>query len=543
MDTRADWWKRAVIYQVYPRSFADSDGDGIGDIPGILGKLDYLQELGIDAIWLSPVYTSPQYDNGYDVADYRGIDPLFGTMEDMDRLIAEAGKRGIRILMDLVLNHSSDRHPWFLSARESRESPYHDYYIWKDGAGAEEGDDASSFGEDSWVWVPEVRQYYYYQFSPRQPDLNWNNPALRAELYDMIRWWIDKGVGGFRLDVVDHLGKDPAIGARIDGPELHARVREMSAAVFQKPGLVTVGEAWSATTEGAKLYTAPDGSELSMVFQFKPFLLDRAPGGEKWDTAPLSLVRLKKTFAQWQRELHGKGWNSLFWENHDLPRIVSRWGEEGAYREASAKMLAILLFGMEGTPFIYQGQELGMTNIHLTAGEYQDVETRNMIDARRARGIPEEAILRSAYAMGRDNARTPMQWSAEENAGFTAGTPWLPVNPNYPRVNAAEQTGRADSVLECYRRLIRLRREHPVFTEGDFQLLLPEDEDIFAYTRTGEAERLLILCNFHGEPLPCPLAAEREGMTLLISNYEDPLETLRPYEARMYLAPRKERRD
>ena len=543
MDTRADWWKRAVIYQVYPRSFADSDGDGIGDIPGILGKLDYLQELGIDAIWLSPVYTSPQYDNGYDVADYRGIDPLFGTMEDMDRLIAEAGKRGIRILMDLVLNHSSDRHPWFLSARESRESPYHDYYIWKDGAGAEEGDDASSFGEDSWVWVPEIRQYYYCQFSPRQPDLNWNNPALRAELYDMVRWWIDKGVGGFRLDVVDHLGKDPAIGARIDGPELHARVREMSAAVFQKPGLVTVGEAWSATTEGAKLYTAPDGSELSMVFQFKPFLLDRAPGGEKWDTAPLSLVRLKKTFAQWQRELHGKGWNSLFWENHDLPRIVSRWGEEGAYREASAKMLAILLFGMEGTPFIYQGQELGMTNIHLTAGEYQDVETRNMIDARRARGIPEEAILRSAYAMGRDNARTPMQWSAEENAGFTAGTPWLPVNPNYPRVNVAEQTGRADSVLECYRRLIRLRREHPVFTEGDFQLLLPEDEDIFAYTRTGEAERLLILCNFHGEPLPCPLAAEREGMTLLISNYEDPLETLRPYEARMYLAPRKERRD
>ena len=280
-----------------------------------------------------------------------------------------------------------------------------------------------------------------------------------------------------------------------------------------------------------------------MVFQFKPFLLDRAPGGEKWDTAPLSLVRLKKTCAQWQRELHGKGWNSLFWENHDLPRIVSRWGEEGAYREASAKMLAILLFGMEGTPFIYQGQELGMTNIHLTAGEYQDVETRNMIDARRARGIPEEAILRSAYAMGRDNAWTPMQWSAEENAGFTAGTPWLPVNPNYPRVNVAEQTGRADSVLECYRRLIRLRREHPVFTEGDFQLLLPEDEDIFAYTRTGEAERLLILCNFHGEPLPCPLAAEREGMTLLISNYEDPLETLRPYEARMYLAPRKERRD
>ena len=543
MDTRADWWKRAVIYQVYPRSFADSDGDGIGDIPGILGKLDYLQDLGIDAIWLSPVFTSPQYDNGYDVADYRGIDPLFGTMEDMDRLIAEAGKRGIRILMDLVLNHSSDRHPWFLAARASRESPYHDYYIWKDGAGTEEEKDAASFGKDSWVWVPEVEQYYYYQFSPQQPDLNWNNPALRAELYDMVRWWIDKGVGGFRLDVVNHLGKDPAIGARIDGPELHARIREMSAAVFQKPGLVTVGEAWSATTEGAKLYTAPDGSELSMVFQFKPFLLDRAPGGEKWDTAPLSLVRLKKTFEQWQRELHGKGWNSLFWENHDLPRIVSRWGDEGAYREESAKMLAILLFGMEGTPFIYQGQELGMTNIHLTAGEYQDVETRNMIDARRARGVPEEEILSSAYAMGRDNARTPMQWSAEENAGFTAGTPWLPVNPNYPQVNAAEQTGREDSVLECYRRLIFLRREHPVFTEGDFQLLLPEDEDIFAYTRTGTSERLLILCNFHGEPLPCPLAAEREGMTLLISNYQGPSETLRPYEARMYLSSLSERRD
>jgi len=385
MEQNTAWWKEAVIYQVYPRSFADANGDGIGDIPGILSRLDYLETLGIDAIWLSPVYRSPQYDNGYDISDYRDIDPLFGTMEDMDRLIAEAGRRGIRIIMDLVLNHSSDEHRWFLEAKKSRDNPYHDYYIWRDGAD-DGGGQPKAFGHASWKYVPEVGQYYYYQFSEKQPDLNWANPQVRRELYDMIRWWADRGVGGFRLDVVDHLGKDPDLGVNVNGPRLHEFIREMRREAFTTPGLVTVGEAWSATPENAKLYSAPDGSELSMVFQFEHIKLDQAEGGNKWDLAPLPFLRFKEILARWQRELHGCGWNSLFWENHDLPRIVSRWGDDGAYRAECAKMLAILVFGMECTPYIYQGQELGMTNLPLAMDEYQDVETLNMIAARRARG-------------------------------------------------------------------------------------------------------------------------------------------------------------
>ena len=328
------WWKRAVIYQVYPRSFADSNGDGVGDLPGVIAHLDYLQTLGIDAIWLSPVYCSPQYDNGYDISDYRGIDPLFGTMEDMERLIAEAGARGIRIVMDLVLNHSSDEHPWFLSAKSDRESPYHDYYIWRDAVQAEDGPD--SFGRASWKWVPEIGQVYYYQFSEKQPDLNWANPALRRELYDMIRWWADKGLGGFRLDVVDHLGKDPELGVKVKGPRLHEFIREMRREAFVRPDLMTVGEAWSATPEEAKRYSDPAGSELSMVFGFEHIKLDQAEGGDKWDLAPLPFLRFKQVMARWQTELREKGWNSLFWENHDLPRIVSRWGDDGAGREACA---------------------------------------------------------------------------------------------------------------------------------------------------------------------------------------------------------------
>ena len=535
MEHKPDWWKRAVIYQIYPRSFADSNGDGVGDLPGIISRLDYLRDLGIDAIWLSPVCRSPQYDNGYDISDYQDIDPLFGTLEDMDRLIAEAKRRGIRIIMDLVLNHTSTEHPWFLSARQSRQSPYHDFYIWRDPEPGERTDAAAAaFGDGSWKYVPECGQFYYYQFSDWQPDLNWANPAVRRTLYDMINWWADRGVGGFRLDVVDHLGKEPFQGIKVAGPRLHEYIREMSAACFQRPGLVTVGEAWSANPDTAKLYSNPDGSELSMVFQFQHILLDQAPGGEKWDLAPLPLPALKQVISRWQRELHGCGWNSLFLENHDLPRIVSRWGDEGRYRAESAKMLAIWLFGLEGTPYIYQGQELGMTNIRLGLDEYQDVETRNMIDARRAKGYSDEAILRSAYAKGRDNARTPMQWSAEENAGFTAGTPWLKVNEKYTAVNAAAQTGDADSVFACYRALIRLRKAYPVFTEGTFDLLLPEDGDLFAYTRSTPTERLLVLCSFRGETLENPLAAETAGMTRLLGNYPDETGRLRPYEAAIY---------
>ena len=538
MDRSKDWWKRAVFYQVYPRSFCDSNGDGIGDIPGILSKLDYLENLGVDALWLSPVYPSPQYDNGYDVADYWGVDPIFGTMSDLERLIEEAGKRGMRIVMDLVLNHSSDEHPWFKRACASREDPCHDYYIWRDRL-PEEPAGRSSFGHGSWKWVPEVEQYFYYQFSEKQPDLNWATPELRRELYSMINWWVDKGIGGFRLDVVDHLGKDPERGIKAGGPGLHQLVREMSAAAFRKPGLVTVGEAWSADTESAKLYSAPDGSELSMVFQFEHIVLDQQAGGDKWDLAPLPLKELKKVIARWQTELHGKGWNSLFWENHDLPRIVSRWGDEGYGRVLSAKMLAVLLLSLEGTPYIYQGQELGMTNIRLNLDEYQDVETLNMLRDRRLRGWNEEELLRAAYAKSRDNARTPMQWSAGPNAGFSTGEPWLRVNPNYTEINAEEQTGRNGSVLECYRRLIRLRRDYPVFTDGDFELLLPEDEDIFAFTRTDNEARLLVVCNFHGRALADPLTERERDMTLLYCDYGDLVmgEELRPYEARVFWQP------
>lgn len=530
------WWQDAVIYQIYPRSFADSDSDGIGDIPGIIGKLDYLEKLGIDAIWLSPVFRSPQDDNGYDISDYRDIDPLFGTLEDMDRLIAEAKKRGIRIIMDLVLNHSSDEHAWFREARKSRCNPYHDYYIWRDGEeGVLPNDMKASFGGPAWEWVPELGQYYFHQYSVKQPDLNWENPVLRRELYDMIRWWADRGVGGFRLDVVDHFGKDPDKKIKVNGPRLHEFIRELSREAFQGRDLVTVGEAWSATPAIARLYSAPDGSELSMVFQFEHILLDKEPQGDKWDLRPLPFLELKEVLSRWQRELAGTGWNSLFWENHDIPRIVSRWGDDGMYRAESAKMLAALLFGFQGTPYIYQGQELGMTNAPFGLDDYRDIETLNMIREHRDQGWSEEKILTALHARSRDNARTPMPWSDEKNAGFTVGTPWLAVNPNYHSINAAAETQDPDSVFAFYQRLIRMRKENPVFRDGGFELLLPEDEDLFAYTRRDAETEVLVLCNFHGRTLPDPLTGREAGMELLIGNYPDVQSgTLRPYEARIY---------
>ena len=531
------WWKNAVIYQVYPRSFCDSNGDGLGDIPGIISKLDYLQQLGVDAIWLSPVFRSPQDDNGYDISDYQDIDPMFGTLSDMDELIAQAKKRKIRIIMDLVLSHSSDEHPWFREAKKSRQNPWHDFYIWRDGRPDNPPNDLeSAFGGSAWEWVPEVEQFYFHRFSKKQPDLNWENPKMRQSLYAMIRWWADRGIGGFRVDL---FGKIPDQKILENGPKLHEYIREMRREAFTAPDLVTVGEAWSATPAIARQYSAPDGSELSMVFQFEHLVLDQQPGGDKWDLAPLPLGQLKQVICRWQQELEGTGWNSLFLENHDLPRIVSRWGNDGEYREPSAKMLATLLFGLQGTPYIYQGQELGMTNVRYPLEEYRDIETFGMYRKCKALGWPEEKILRSIHARSRDNARTPMQWSGAENAGFTTGTPWLKVNPNYQTINADNQLSDPDSVFSYYQRLIRLRKGHPVFREGTFRLVLADHEDIFAYTRTTATAQLLVVCNFRGADIEDPLMI---GETPILCNYPDqPLSgRLRPYEARIYLRSQEE---
>ena len=530
--TKKDWWKSAVAYQIYPKSFQDTTGSGVGDLQGIIKRLDYLQTLGIDVIWLSPVCASPQVDNGYDISDYRAIDPMFGDLDDMRQLIQEGKKRGIGIMMDLVLNHSSDQHRWFLQAKTSRDNPYHDYYVWRDGTPDKFPNDMqATFGGPAWEWVPEVEQYYFHQFAPQQPDLNWENPALRREIYDMILWWMEQGVEGFRLDVIDQIAKEPDNKITGNGPRLHEFLRELSAETFQKGCLVTVGEAWGADIPRAKLYSAPDGSELSMVFQFEQMVLDQQPGKDKWDLAPLPFVKMKQSYARWQQGLHGCGWNSLFLDNHDLPRIVSRWGDDGEYRVQSAKLLATMLHGMQGTPYVYQGEELGMTNIRLPLEQYQDVEIRNMYKKRMAEGYPEEEVLRSIYAKGRDNARTPMQWSSEANAGFTTGTPWLPVNPNYTAINAEAALADPDSVFWHYKKLIALRKEYPVFVEGDFTLLEEEHPNLFVYQRGTGEEQILVVCNFGGGETRWTLPALWQDAQGLISNYSDRADTLRPWEA------------
>ena len=538
-EIKRPWWKNAVVYQIYPKSFQDSNGDGIGDIQGIISRLDYLEELGIDAVWISPMYCSPQDDNGYDISDYQDIDPMFGSLDDMEELITKAKEKNIRIIMDLVLNHTSDEHRWFLEAKKSKDNPYHDYYVWKDGEeGVYPNDMKAAFGGPAWEWVPELKQYYFHQFSVKQPDLNWENPKVRREIYDMILWWMDKGAGGFRLDVIDQIAKEPDQKITNNGPRLHEFLQEMSRETFQKGDLITVGEAWGADPEIAKLYSNPDGSEFSMVFQFEHMVMDQQEGKEKWDLAPLPFVKLKKCLAKWQTELCGKGWNSLFLDNHDLPRIVSRWGDDGKYRKESAKMLAAILHGMQGTPYVYQGEELGMTNVKFPdISSYEDIETLNMYRERLEAGYDKEDIMRSIYAKSRDNARTPMQWSGDENAGFTTGTPWIALNPNYKEINADSERRDPDSVYNFYRKLIRLRKEYPVFIDGKFELLLPEDEQIFAYTRTDGEHQILVAANFTGEPAQCPVWKEWEGAQVLIHNYKDeaaerPGECpeLRPYE-------------
>ncbi len=531
--TKKDWWKSAVFYQVYPKSFQDTDGDGVGDLKGVIRRLDYLEKLGIDGIWLSPVYASPQKDNGYDISDYRAVYPPFGTMADMEELIAQADRRGITIIMDLVLNHSSDQHRWFLSAKADKNSPWHDFYIWRDGTpDCPPNDMRATFGGPAWTYVPEIGQWYFHQFSPWQPDLNWENPAMRRELYDMIRFWVDKGVGGFRLDVIDNIGKEPDRKITCNGPKLHQYIRELSREAFREDTLVTVGEAWSAGVEEARRYANPDGSELSMVFQFEHMCVDY--GRDKWDVVkPLPLVKLKKCHERWQKGLAGRGWNSLFLENHDLPRIVSTWGDDKKYRVESAKMLAAMTHGMQGTPYIYQGEELGMTNIRLPIEQYDDLEIHNAYREGLARGETPEGAMEGIYAHGRDNARTPMQWTDGKNAGFSQGTPWLPVNPNYTEINAQAALADPNSVFYFYQRLIALRKEYPVFREGDFTLLNPEDEHVFAYTREAGEERLLVACNFTAEEQPEVCPERFRGARVLAANYPDPSGSLRPFETRM----------
>ena len=540
--TQKNWWQSAVAYQIYPKSFQDTTGSGTGDLQGIIRRLPYLQALGVDVLWLSPVFASPQVDNGYDVSDYRAIDPMYGTLEDMRALIAAGKERGIGIMLDLVLNHSSDQHRWFQEAKQSRDNPYHDYYVWRDGEEDRPPNEMRAcFGGSAWTWVPQVQQYYFHQFAPQQPDLNWENPQVRRALYDMILWWMDQGVEGFRLDVIDQIAKEPDRGITGNGPRLHEFLRELSAETFQKGCLVTVGEAWGADVERAKLYSAPDGSELSMVFQFEHIGLDQQPGKEKWDTAPLDFVALKRCLAKWQTGLHGCGWNSLFLNNHDLPRTVSRWGDDGAYRVASAKLLATMLHGLEGMPYIYQGEELGMTNIHLPIEAYRDLESLNLYEARKAAGYPETEIMASLYARSRDNARTPMQWDASPHGGFTTGTPWLTENPNYREINATAALADPDSIFHYYRRLIALRKTYPVFVHGDFTLLEPDHPSLFVYRRKLARQSLLVICNYGGGETAWSLPAGWDDAQCLISNYPDRLPgRLRPWEARILLRTEKE---
>ncbi|ALB47945.1 glycoside hydrolase family 13 protein [Clostridium beijerinckii] len=538
------WWKESVVYQVYPRSFNDSNGDGIGDLRGIIEKLDYLKELGIDVIWLSPVYKSPNDDNGYDISDYEDIMDEFGTMEDMDDLIKEGNKRGIKILMDLVVNHTSDEHKWFIEAKKSKDNPYRDYYIWRDPVNGEEPNDLrSTFSGSAWQYDETTGQYYLHLFSKKQPDLNWENEEVRNRIYKMMNFWIDKGIGGFRMDVIELIGKIPDKKVTHNGPKLHEYIREMNKKTFGGKDLLTVGETWGCTTEIAKKYSNPDDSELSMIFQFEHILLDQQPGKEKWDLKPLELLDLKKALSRWQVELEGTGWNSLFWNNHDVPRIVSRWGNDKEYRVESAKMLATLLHGMKGTPYIYQGEELGMTNVRFEELEdYKDIETLNMYNERKKQGYTHEDIMLSIYTKGRDNARTPMQWDDSQNAGFTSGQPWLKVNPNYKEINVKSQLKDENSIFNYYKKLIKIRKTNPVVVHGKYELILEENKEIFAYTRTLENEMLLVICNFTGNETEFVLERKFEfkSKELLISNYNvnenDPIDSieLKPYEARIY---------
>ncbi len=571
-DRNADWWKSAVVYQIYPRSFADSDGDGLGDLRGSIGRLDHLAALGVDVIWLSPIYRSPQDDNGYDISDYEDVDPLFGTLADLEELIAGVHERGMRIVMDLVVNHTSDEHPWFVESRSSRDNPKRDWYWWRPpraghepGAlGAEPTNWGSFFSGTVWEWDEATGEYFLHLFSRKQPDLNWENPAVRQAVYAMMLRWLDRGVDGFRMDVINLISKQvDADGSLPDGvvhgggslgdgtpfcmngPRIHEFLQEMNREVLAGRNLITVAETPGASIADAVRYTDAARGEVNMVFQFEHMGLDQVPGGSKWDLAPLRLTDLKRNLTAWQEGLAEAGWNSLYWDNHDQPRVVSRFGDDGAHRVPSAKALATVLHLLRGTPYVYQGEEFGMTNAHFTSlAQYQDIESLNWAREAAERGVPEEMILRSLAAKSRDNARTPVQWDVSANAGFTTGTPWLSVNPNHTEVNAAAAVADPDSVFHHYRRLIELRHTLPVVVHGDYRPLLPADEQVFAYVRSLGDERLLVIANLSGEPATVDLgddAALLGGEVVLAAGpgaagaAGDGVVTLAPWESRVVL--------
>lgn len=497
------WWHQSVVYQIYPRSFNDSNGDGMGDIPGIIDKLDYLATLGIDVIWLSPVYASPMDDNGYDISNYYAIAPEFGTMEDMEQLIDEASKRNIRIIMDLVVNHTSDEHDWFTASKDSRDNPYRDYYIWREGNpdGTPPSSTTSVFGGSAWEYDAKTDSYYFHLFSKKQPDLNWKNENVQDAVFDMMNFWIDKGIGGFRMDVIDLIGKDIDEGITENGPTLHPLIRLMNRKTFGSKDLLTVGETWSANPAIAKLYSAPEREELSMIFQFDHITLSWDEQLGKWGPKPFDLLKLKATFNKWQTELADSGWNSLFWNNHDLPRVVSKYGDTGIYREKSAKMLATVLHLLKGTPYIYQGEEIGMTNVAFpNIEDYQDIESLSHYKQNIANGMTHEAMMHALHENSRDNARTPMQWNDSTYAGFSQHEPWLKVNPNYTDIHVADALERPDSVFYYYKRLIELRKTYPAIVYGTFTLLAPDDPQVFAYLRRDEEQEILIITNFSEAP-------------------------------------------
>ncbi len=553
-----DWWKKSVVYQIYPRSFCDTNGDGIGDLPGITKKLPYLKELGVDVLWLCPIYQSPNDDNGYDISDYEAILPEFGTMEDFDELLEEAHRRGLKIVMDLVVNHSSDEHPWFVESRSSRDNDKRDFYIWRDGKdGREPNNWGACFGGSAWQYDAETDQYYLHLFSVKQPDLNWKNPALRQSVYDMMTWWCEKGIDGFRMDTINLISKpdglpDVAAGpdgygffgtACANGPHVQEYLREMNQKVLSRYDLMTVGECAMSSVEQAAQYASLKGDELNMVFQSEVMDLDVAEDNTKWSDKKIKLTDLKRVMSKWQVGLHGRAWNSLFFNNHDNSRFLSRMGmDKEPYRETAAKMLATCLHMMQGTPYVYQGEELGMTDYPFTSPEeFRDIESVNAYKDYVEKGIyTSEEIFRLLNLKSRDNARTPMQWDDSENAGFTTGTPWINVNPNYKRINAKEQMGREDSVFHYYQKLISLRKTHPVIIEGDYRLLMPDSEEIFSYVRTYGDTKLLTACNFTDREISFDLPvdfADEKGR-ILISNYDRETlpdsPTLSPYEAFVY---------
>jgi len=562
VDRLTDWWKSAVVYQIYPRSFADSNGDGTGDIPGMLAHLDYLAELGVDVVWLSPVYVSPMDDNGYDISDYQDVDPLFGTLEDLDRLIAGLHERGIKIVMDLVVNHTSDEHPWFIESRDPA-SPKRDWYWWRPprkgfepgSEGAEPTNWESAFSGPAWQFDERSGEYYLHVFSAKQPDLNWENPEVRRAIYDMMNWWVDRGIDGFRMDVINLIskhelrdGEPPPGRSRVssffftaNGPRLHEFLAEMNAAVgLDERNLLTVGEMPGSTIETARRVTDPANHELNMVFTFEHVHLDIHPeGSSKFDLAPLSLPALKKNLNEWQQALAEVGWNSLYWDNHDQPRAVSRFGDDSPeHRENSAKTLATVQHMHKGTPYIYQGEELGMTNTYFSSiDHYRDIESLRYHADALSLGMEVEAVLHSLSIKSRDNARTPMQWDDSSHGGFTDGIPWLPVNPNYLTINAAAEMEDPNSVFHHFRKLIELRHDHPVIVHGRFELLLPDHEQIWAATRTLDDQALVMIANCSSESVTVPGQAvpNLTGAQVLLATHGESMSLdLAPWESRIY---------